>query len=82
MEEIYCIGFELNCCKFLGEFEKCNAESFECEYKTNVNPWVLGAIHPQFGEVVMMGTTGGEKYRWFQKDNLTSMIPLSFLREK
>ena len=41
--------------------------------------WKLGDIHPLYGEVVMMGTTGGERYRWFQKDNVVSMIPLSFL---
>ena len=42
-------------------------------------PWNVGATHPVFGEVQMVGTTGGEKYRWFSKNNLISMIPLSCL---
>ncbi|WP_133719035.1 hypothetical protein [Methylocaldum gracile] len=41
--------------------------------------WVLGETHPIYGEVQMMGVLGGEAYRWFAKDNLVSMIPLSIL---
>ncbi len=43
--------------------------------------WFLGEIHPQYGEVVMVDVTGGEPYRWFVKDNMVSMIPLSFLNK-
>ncbi len=42
-------------------------------------PWDVGARHPVFGKVQMVGTSGGEKYRWFAKNNLISMIPLDFL---
>lgn len=45
--------------------------------------WPLHAIHPVYGEVVMAGTTGGEKYRWFEKKEdgipVVSMIPLDAL---
>lgn len=41
--------------------------------------WPIGAVHPEYGEVQMMGITGGEQYRWFCKDNIVSMIPLSVL---
>jgi len=40
--------------------------------------WKVGDIHPKYGEVQSVGT-GGEKYRWFVKDNMVSMIPLDFL---
>jgi hypothetical protein len=43
--------------------------------------WNIGEIHPDYGEVQMMGTISKEKYRWFCKDNLVSMIPLSFLQD-
>ena len=45
--------------------------------------WVLGDIHTVYGEVVMMGVTGGEAYRWFvDKDGTVSMIPLAFLDDE
>ncbi len=42
--------------------------------------WRIGEIHPLYGEVQMMGSLGGEAYRWFSKNNVVSMIPLSILR--
>lgn len=41
--------------------------------------WILGDEHPIYGEVIMMGTIGGESIRWFFKDGVTSMIPLDVL---
>ena len=44
--------------------------------------WTIGEKHPEYGTVQMMGTTGGEKYRWFVDEQGTvSMIPLTFLQE-
>lgn len=43
--------------------------------------WLLGETHPAYGQVVMMGTTGGEAYRWFlDKHKTVSMIPLAVLK--
>lgn len=43
--------------------------------------WFIGEKHPEYGTVKMMGTTGGEAYRWFIDDNgVVSMIPLSVLQ--
>ena len=39
-------------------------------------PWNVGDKHPVFGEVQMVGTVGSEKYRWFSKNNLVSMMPI------
>lgn len=45
--------------------------------------WIIGEKHPEYGTVQMMGTTGGEQYRWFVDDHgCVSMIPLAFLQEK
>ena len=52
---------------------------FGCPGYRPARDWVIGDIHPVYGEVQMMGTIGGERYRWFMKNNLVSMIPLSFL---
>ena len=46
------------------------------EYAAGEGLWVIGEQHPIYGEVSMMGNISGEKYRWFTKDNLVSMIPL------
>ena len=44
--------------------------------------WFLGEIHPIYGEVVMMGVTGGEPYRWFRdKYGGIAMIPLFMLQD-
>lgn len=45
--------------------------------------WIIGAKHPVFGEVEMMGTIEGEAYRWFVNDKgVVSMIPLAYLHEE
>ena len=41
--------------------------------------WILGEIHPIYGEVQMMANLKGESYRFMIKDGVVSMIPLSFL---
>ena len=43
--------------------------------------WVIGDVHPIYGECQMMGITGGESYRWFIKEGSVSMIPLSMLEK-
>ncbi len=40
----------------------------------------IGQENPLYGKVEMMAITGGEAYRWLVKDNLVTMIPLSFLQ--
>ena len=52
-----------------------------CKGNVGKNLWLLDSVHPMYGKVVGMGVLSGEKYRWFHKDNLTSMIPLSFLED-
>lgn len=45
--------------------------------------WPIGAIHPDYGTVAMMGVTGGEAYRWFVADDGgVAMIPLFMLVEE
>ena len=44
--------------------------------------WIIGEKHPVYGEVGAMGVLNGEPYRWFVKDNLVSMIPLSMLEDQ
>jgi len=39
--------------------------------------WLIGEIHPMFGEVVACGVTQGEPWRMFLCDGVISMIPLS-----
>jgi hypothetical protein len=52
------------------------------EEKERIPSWPIGSIHPEYGECQMIGITGGEAYRWFVKDNLVTMIPLSFIDEE
>lgn len=44
--------------------------------------WTIGQNHPIYGKVVMMGSLQGEAYRWFDKNGVISMIPLSVLLEQ
>ena len=44
--------------------------------------WKLGEKHKYYGEVVMMKCIEGEPYRFFNKDKVISMIPLSALQEE
>jgi hypothetical protein len=44
--------------------------------------WVIGEVHPVYGVCKMMGMISGERYRWFVKNNVVSMIPLSVLEIK
>jgi hypothetical protein len=41
--------------------------------------WIIGEIHPIYGEVQMMACFGGDSYRFMMKDGVISMIPLSAL---
>ena len=41
----------------------------------------LGDIHKIYGLCVMVGFTGGERYYWFFKDQVVSMIPASTIKE-
>ena len=41
--------------------------------------WPIKQEHQIYGEVQMMGRIDGEDYRWFCKDGIVLMIPLSFL---
>lgn len=44
--------------------------------------WFIGEVHPIWGEVQMMGTTGGERYRWMVDEyGAVSMMPLDALQE-
>jgi len=41
--------------------------------------WVIGSIHPEYGEVQMMGCRDGEPYRMMVKDDVVSLMPLDVL---
>jgi hypothetical protein len=41
--------------------------------------WIIGEIHPIYGEVLAMGIREGEPYRMFTKDGVVSLIPLDCL---
>lgn len=44
--------------------------------------WLLGSIHPLYGEVVAMLTTDGEPYRMFRDDEgSVALTPLGSLGE-
>ncbi len=54
--------------------------SESAELACSTAKWIIGEVHPQYGEVQMMGRISGEAYRWFSKNNVVSMIPLSILQ--
>jgi len=42
--------------------------------------WIIGTVHPIYGDVQAMGRIDGEQIRWFiGKDGVVSMIPLGML---
>lgn len=44
------------------------------------NLWIIGSIHPVYGECTMMGVIKGEAIRWFvDKHGCVTMIPLDVL---
>ena len=45
-----------------------------------MSEWIIGEIHPIYGEIQMMGILSGERYRWAVKDNVVSMMPLEMLQ--
>lgn len=42
----------------------------------------LGSKTKEWGRVVMIGFTGGERYYWFVKGNIVSMIPAFMVERK
>lgn len=44
--------------------------------------WMIGDKHPEYGVVSAMGIISGERYRWFVKGNVVSMIPLYSISDK
>ena len=51
------------------------------KYESNKDnqSWIIGAIHPEYGEVQGMAIFRGDEYRFLCKDNYVAMIPLSIL---
>jgi len=41
--------------------------------------WVIVAMHPEYGEVQVMGCRDGEPYRMMVKDGVVSLMPLDVL---
>ncbi len=42
----------------------------------------LGDKTKEFGKVVAIGITGGERYYWFKKGNIISMIPAFMVKAR